>query len=65
MGLVNRLIELDALMAQTYEYVSMMTESVSPASLRETKWQIYTDLHRDVASSVKPAKTCCPHVKNE
>ncbi len=56
MGLVNRLIEPDALMAQTYEYVSMMTESVSPASLRETKWQIYTDPHRDVASSVKTSE---------
>ena len=29
-----------------------MIETVSPASLRETRWQVYRDLHRDVASAV-------------
>ena len=32
-----------------------MATEVSPASLRETKRQIYTDLHRDVGSAVREA----------
>ena len=40
-------------MRRTYEYVRGMIDTVSPGSLRETKWQIYKDLHRDVASSVR------------
>jgi enoyl-CoA hydratase/carnithine racemase len=53
MGLVNQLFEPEDLMRRTYEYVRGMIDTVSPGSLRETKWQIYKDLHRDVASSVR------------
>jgi enoyl-CoA hydratase/carnithine racemase len=52
MGLVNRLVENEALMEETYSYVRQMKDTISPASLRETKWQIYADQHRDVASAV-------------
>jgi len=52
MGLVNRLCDPEALLRETYEYVQLMIETVSPASLRETRWQVYRDLHRDVASAV-------------
>ena len=51
-GLVNRLVEREKLMEETYQYARMMKNTVSPASLRETKWQIYRDQHRDVASAV-------------
>ena len=53
MGLVNQLFEPEDLMRRTYEYARGMIDTVSPGSLRETKWQIYKDLHRDVASSVR------------
>lgn len=52
MGLVNYLSSADTLLEDTYAYVSSMINSVSPGSLRETRWQIYQDLHRDVSSSV-------------
>ncbi len=56
LGLVNRIIEPDCLLKETYEYVRLMIETVSPGSLRETRWQIYKDLHRGVASSVKDSE---------
>jgi enoyl-CoA hydratase/carnithine racemase len=34
-----------------------MIEQVSPGSLQSTKRQIYTDLHRDVGTSVKESET--------
>ncbi|MGI9322964.1 MAG: enoyl-CoA hydratase-related protein [Pseudomonadales bacterium] len=52
MGLVNELVAPEQLMARAVEYATLMKDTVSPGSLRETKWQIYADLHQDVASSV-------------
>jgi len=57
LGFVNGLFESDLLMAKTYEYVQQMIRTVSPNALRQTRWQIYRDLHRDVASSVKDSET--------
>ena len=34
-----------------------MLETVSPGSLRTTRWQVYRDLHRDVATSVNESET--------
>jgi len=56
MGLVNHLSSADKLMDDTYAYVQKMIATVSPASLRETRWQIYRDLHRDVATSVEESE---------
>jgi len=52
-GLINQLFEPEELMQQTYDYVKNMIDTVSPGSLRETRRQIYADLHRDVRSSVE------------
>ena len=52
-GLINYMVQPDQLLDATYAYACKMKDTVSPASLRETKWQIYTDLHQDVASSVR------------
>ena len=52
LGLVNRLVAPEKLLEETYAYARMMKNTVSPASLRETKWQIYRDQHRGVASAV-------------
>ena len=56
LGLVNRLVAPEALMDETRAYVKQMKDNVSPASLRETKWQIYKDLHRDLASAVRDSE---------
>jgi enoyl-CoA hydratase/carnithine racemase len=51
-GLVNAVLPHDELLAHTHGYARDLAHHVSPRSLRETKRQIYTDLHRDVGSSV-------------
>lgn len=55
-GLVNRVIDAESLMSETYAYVSNMIKTVSPDSLRQTRWQVYRDLHRDIASSVSESE---------
>ncbi len=52
LGFVNQIFEPEALMEQTREYAHQLIASVSPNSLRQTRWQIYKDLHRDVASAI-------------
>ncbi len=55
LGLINALVEPDELLPHTYAYAKKMAAEVSPASLRETKRQIYSDLHRDVGTAVREA----------
>ena len=52
LGFVNQIFELEQLMEKTLEYTHQLIASISPNSLRQTRWQIYKDLHRDVASAV-------------
>ncbi len=56
LGFVNALHEPDDLLPATYEYLRNMIGTVSPNSLRQTRWQVYRDLHRDVATSVKDSE---------
>jgi enoyl-CoA hydratase/carnithine racemase len=51
-GLVNAAVPGDDLLDHTYDYASRLVDTVSRGSLRETKRQIYTDLHRDVGSAI-------------
>lgn len=51
-GLVNAVLPPDELMSHVVKFTRSMISTVSPGSLRETKRQIYTDLHREVAGSV-------------
>lgn len=55
MGLLNALLEPEDLLPYTYEYARKLVAEVAPGSLHETKRQIYTDLHRDVGTSVEEA----------
>lgn len=55
MGLVNRLVAPEALMAEVTAYARDLIERVAPHSLAATKRQIYTDQHRDVGASVAEA----------
>ena len=52
LGFVNQIFEPAELLDRTVEYAHQLICSVSPNSLRQTRWQIYRDLHRDVASAV-------------
>ena len=52
LGFVNQIFEPAELLDRTVEYAHQLISSVSPKSLRQTPWQIYRDLHRDVASAV-------------
>jgi enoyl-CoA hydratase/carnithine racemase len=56
MGLLNKLLPPAELMPFVMDYAGRMAEGVSPGSLRVTKNQIYTDLHRDAASAVNEAE---------
>ena len=51
-GFVNQLFEAEDLLAASQRYARDLITTVSPESLRQTRWQIYQDLHGDVASSV-------------
>ena len=65
LGFVNALFEPEALLTETYAYVHNMISTVSPNSLRQTRWQIYRDLHRDVASSVIESETLLNQMMGE
>ena len=52
MGLVNTVVPPEELLPYTYNYVRAMITTVSPGSLRESKRQIYRDLHRDVRAAI-------------
>lgn len=57
LGLVNYLVAPEVLLEETFAYTLSMIQNVSPESLKVTKRQIYTDLHRDLASSVHESET--------
>lgn len=57
LGFVNALFEPEDLLKETYAYVRNMINTVAPNSIRQTRWQIYKDLHRDVAASVTESET--------
>jgi enoyl-CoA hydratase/carnithine racemase len=56
LGLVNSVLQADQLIPFVTKFAHDMISSVSPGSLRETKRQIYSDLHRDVATSVDESR---------
>ncbi len=65
LGLVNKVLPFDALLPHTRDYVQQMISRVSPGSLRETKNQIYTDLHRDAASAVHHSRSLIDRMMTE
>ena len=56
MGFLNGLLPPEELMPHVMDYARKLADGVSPGSLRETKRQIYTDLHRDAATAVTAAE---------
>ena len=65
LGFVNRLFEADDLVEQTQAYARDLVASVAPNSLRQTRWQIYRDLHRDVASAVNESEALLDRMMTE
>jgi enoyl-CoA hydratase/carnithine racemase len=55
-GLVNAVHPIDRLLDETYAFARNLIATVSPNSLRQTRWQIYRDLHRDVGSAVRDSE---------
>src|SRR5271163_3551007 len=55
LGLVNRVLPPDELLAFTYDYAGRLATEIAPSALTATKLQLYRDLHGDVASSVRDA----------
>jgi enoyl-CoA hydratase/carnithine racemase len=57
MGLIHRIVEPEALLSAVYEYAAAFTRTLAPSSIRVTRRQVYTDLHRDVGSAVAESET--------
>jgi len=54
MGMINKLHDTnEELMSSTLDFAANLAATVSARSLAETRRQVYTDLHQDVASSVQ------------
>jgi len=51
-GFLNDVIPEDELLPHVLEYAEMLASSVAPSSLRETRRQIYLDMHRPVGDSI-------------
>lgn len=56
MGFLNGVVEPKALMWQARAYAVKLATTVAPGSARETKHQIYRDLHRTAAEAVEDAE---------
>lgn len=56
MGFLNKVLPTDALMGHAVGYARTLADSVAPGSARETKHQIYRDIHRGAASAVIEAE---------
>ena len=56
MGFLNKVLPADELMPHVSTYAKALADNVAPGSARETKRQIYRDLHRDAATAVADAE---------
>jgi enoyl-CoA hydratase/carnithine racemase len=57
MGLVNRVLPPDELLAHTHDYARALAHEVSPASVRIAKHQLYADQHDDLGTSIARAES--------
>ena len=55
MGLVHRVLPGTALLPATLDYARHLIGSISPNSLRQTRWQTYRDLQRGLPAAVGDA----------
>ncbi len=52
LGIFNETCEADDVLPRALDYARNLIASVAPGSLKQTRWQVYRDLHRDAASAV-------------
>jgi enoyl-CoA hydratase/carnithine racemase len=52
MGFINGIVAEDDLLDHVLDYAARLASNVAPSSLRETRRQVYLDLHRDIGTSV-------------
>jgi enoyl-CoA hydratase/carnithine racemase len=64
-GLVNQVTSTDDVLPVTLEYARTMAEEISPSSLRESKRQLYNDLHGDVGSAVAESERLLDRMASE
>ena len=64
-GLVNRVLAPDAVLGAALDYARTIAHEISPSSVRESKRQLYTDLHRDVGSAVAESETLLDRMATE
>jgi enoyl-CoA hydratase/carnithine racemase len=65
MGMLNEVYPREELLEHTYAYVQRMIETVSPNSLKQTRWQVYRDLHRDAATAVRDSEALIDEMMKE
>ena len=65
MGFLNRIVPAERLMDEVMAYARQIAVSVAPGSARETKRQIYRDLHRDAAGAVRAAEALLTQMSRE
>lgn len=65
LGLVNKVLPADEVLPYATDYARRMIARVSPGALRETKNQIYTDLHRDAATAVHHSRRLIDRMTTE
>ncbi len=56
MGLLSGVLAPEELLPFTRDYARRLTTTIAPSSLRETKRQLYADLHRDVGAAVEESE---------
>jgi enoyl-CoA hydratase/carnithine racemase len=56
MGFLNKVVPADELMGVVTAYATNLADQVAPGSARETKHQIYRDMHRGAADAVVEAE---------
>ena len=54
-----------AVLGAAVEYAHMIAAEISPSSVRESKRQLYTDLHRDVGSAVAESEALLDRMATE
>jgi enoyl-CoA hydratase/carnithine racemase len=64
-GLVNRVLAPDELMPAMLDYARAIATEISPSSLRESKRQLYADLHRDVGTAVAESEELLERMASE
>src|SRR4029077_18503120 len=64
-GSVNRVVPAEDVLPAALDYARTIALEVSPSSVRESKRQLYTDLHRDVGSAFAESEVLLDRMATE